>query len=101
VKSESATVEKLLSTLKAYSPQADESLLLRAFQFAEKAHTGQTRASGEDYITHPLEVAMILTETHMDVETLVAAVLHDVVERHRHQQQSNSRRVWRKRGPAG
>jgi GTP pyrophosphokinase len=80
VKTESATLEKLLSTLKAYSPQADESLLLRAFQFAEKAHTGQTRASGEDYITHPLEVAMILTETHMDIETLVAAVLHDVVE---------------------
>ncbi len=80
MKTESATLEKLLSTLKAYSPQADESLLLRAFQFAEKAHTGQTRASGEDYITHPLEVAMILTETHMDIETLVAAVLHDVVE---------------------
>lgn len=80
MKTESATLEKLLSALKAYSPQADESLLLRAFQFAEKAHTGQTRASGEDYITHPLEVAMILTETHMDVETLVAAVLHDVAE---------------------
>ena len=80
MKTESTSLEKLLSTLKAYSPQADESLLLRAFQFAERAHTGQTRASGEDYITHPLEVAMILTETHMDVETLVAAVLHDVVE---------------------
>ncbi len=74
------TPETLIAALKAYSPQADESLLLRAFEFAEKAHSGQIRASGEDYISHPLAVAMILTETHMDAESLVAAVLHDVVE---------------------
>lgn len=80
MKIESATLGKIIANLKLYSPQADESLLLRAFQFAETAHSGQTRASGEQYISHPLEVAMILTEIHMDIDTLVAAILHDVAE---------------------
>ena len=51
-----------------------------AFRFAEKAHAGQKRKSGEDYIFHPLEVAMYLTEYHADEDTIIAALLHDTVE---------------------
>lgn len=52
----------------------------RAYRFGERAHAGQTRKSGEPYIQHPLAVARILADMHMDHETLVAAMLHDVVE---------------------
>ncbi len=54
--------------------------LRRAFRFGADAHEGQTRKSGEPYIQHPLAVANILAEMHMDHETLVAAMLHDVIE---------------------
>lgn len=70
----------LVNKVKSYSPQADTDMLARAFEFAEAAHRGQVRESGEEYISHPLEVAFILTEIQMDVETLCAAMLHDVVE---------------------
>lgn len=59
---------------------SDRGMLKDAIDFAEKAHEGQARASGEPYIAHPLAVASILAEWHMDPETLVAALLHDVVE---------------------
>jgi GTP diphosphokinase / guanosine-3',5'-bis(diphosphate) 3'-diphosphatase len=52
----------------------------RAFVIAESAHRGQTRHSGEPYITHPVAVARILADMHMDAETLIAAVLHDTLE---------------------
>ncbi len=51
-----------------------------AYEFGATAHEGQTRASGEPYIQHPLEVACILADMHMDHETLIAAILHDVIE---------------------
>jgi len=70
----------LLTRVKLHSPQADVAVLKRAFDFAEEAHTGQRRESGEEYISHPLEVALILADIHMDMETLVAAILHDVAE---------------------
>jgi len=54
--------------------------LQKAYDFANKAHSGQTRMSGEAYITHPLSVAMILTDYQADEDSLVAALLHDVVE---------------------
>ncbi len=54
--------------------------LLKAYQYASDAHTGQYRKSGEPYIMHPVEVAIILSELNMDVDTLCAAVLHDAVE---------------------
>ncbi len=52
----------------------------RAYFFAKKAHALQSRASGEEYITHPVNVALILAEFHLDYQTLVASLLHDVVE---------------------
>jgi GTP pyrophosphokinase len=80
LKRETVDLQTLLTRLAAYQPQADTSLLTRAFEFARTAHVGQLRESGEEYITHPLGVALILTEIQMDVETLCAALLHDVVE---------------------
>ncbi len=54
--------------------------LKKAYNLAQKAHSGQNRASGEPYITHPLEVAYILADLELDCDTLVGAILHDVVE---------------------
>ena len=55
-------------------------LLRQAYSIAHQAHLGQKRLSGEDYIEHPLAVACILADMHMDCETIVAGLLHDVVE---------------------
>ena len=63
-----------------YFSEEDLETLRRAFDFANKAHGIQKRKSGEPYITHPIEVAIILAGLHMDVETLVGALLHDTVE---------------------
>ncbi len=52
----------------------------QAYEYALKAHTGQQRKSGEPFIVHPVETARILFEMEMDVESLIAALLHDVVE---------------------
>jgi GTP pyrophosphokinase len=72
-------LESLLLSLPEFS-FTDRSFVERAYRFAEQAHAGQVRKSGDPYITHPLEVACILAEMHMDAETLAAALLHDVVE---------------------
>ncbi|KJS02961.1 MAG: (p)ppGpp synthetase [Peptococcaceae bacterium BRH_c4a] len=74
------TLDDLVQKLIHYSPQADLALLRRAFSYAEEAHKGQKRISGEEYINHPLSVSMILAELEMDLETLIAGLLHDVVE---------------------
>ncbi|MCL6557334.1 MAG: bifunctional (p)ppGpp synthetase/guanosine-3',5'-bis(diphosphate) 3'-pyrophosphohydrolase [Firmicutes bacterium] len=74
------TLDDLVQNLIHYNPGADLSLLRRAYSFAEEAHRGQLRISGEEYITHPLLVAIILSELEMDMETLLAGLLHDVVE---------------------
>jgi len=74
------TIDELKARVKEYSPQADLDLLERAYQFGRSAHAGQQRMSGDDFIAHPLAVAGLLTELHMDVPTLAAALLHDVVE---------------------
>ncbi|MBO4365410.1 MAG: bifunctional (p)ppGpp synthetase/guanosine-3',5'-bis(diphosphate) 3'-pyrophosphohydrolase, partial [Eggerthellaceae bacterium] len=58
----------------------EKQMLTRAFEFAHEAHKGQCRKSGEPYISHPVEVAIILADLRMDVETLCAAILHDTVE---------------------
>src|ERR671910_525124 len=57
-----------------------EELLRRAFEFAERAHAGQTRRSGEEFIHHPLGVARICAELHLDEQTIAAALMHDVIE---------------------
>lgn len=62
------------------NPNFNIEKLEKAYALAEKAHIGQNRASGEPYITHPLEVAYILADLELDCDTLVGAILHDVVE---------------------
>lgn len=74
------TIQDLISKAKAYLPSLNEERVRRAFNFAEDAHRGQTRFSGEPYIVHPLNVADILLEFHPDEDTIIAALLHDVVE---------------------
>ena len=70
----------LLDRVREYLPQADTSNIVRAYRVAEFGHRGQTRRSGEPYITHPLAVAGILAELEMDVATICAGLMHDVVE---------------------
>ncbi len=74
-----AQINKLLKAL-SYLPAEDIDEIYQAYLLAEKAHEGQKRASGEPYITHPLSVAFILSEIHMDKQTIIAALLHDVIE---------------------
>ncbi|HYM99369.1 MAG TPA: HD domain-containing protein, partial [Aestuariivirgaceae bacterium] len=71
---------ELVEKVTAYDKDADETLLNRAYVYAMKAHGSQTRASGDPYFSHPLEVAAILTDLKLDDATIVAALLHDVVE---------------------
>lgn len=72
--------DKLIKTIRKYQPTADLSMVEKAFQIAEAAHGDQVRKSGEPYIIHPVQVAIILAEMEMDKETIIAAILHDVVE---------------------
>lgn len=72
--------EQLIDTIKRYHPSSDISLIEKAYSVAEKAHRGQKRKSGEPYIIHPICVAIILAELELDKETIVAGILHDVVE---------------------
>lgn len=71
---------QLTLLLKAYLSQEEIEQVWDAYRYSEKAHRGQIRKSGEPYITHPIAVACILAELHLDVPTLLAALLHDVVE---------------------
>ena len=71
---------ELIERVKKYHPSDDISLIKRAFLIAKEAHSQQFRKSGEPYIIHPLCVAMILAELELDKETIVAGILHDVVE---------------------
>jgi guanosine-3',5'-bis(diphosphate) 3'-pyrophosphohydrolase len=64
----------------AYLPEAQRPLLRRAWAVGAAAHAGQARRSGEPYITHPVAVATALAEQRVDVETLIAAILHDTLE---------------------
>lgn len=70
----------LLDRVREYMPQADTRTIVHAYRVAEYIHEGQTRAGGEPYITHPLAVAGILAELEMDVPTIAAGLMHDVVE---------------------
>src|SRR5215468_11121239 len=70
----------LVERVKKYNPTTDEDILNRAYVYAMKAHGEQKRASGAPYFSHPLEVAAILTDLKLDDATIVAALLHDVIE---------------------
>ena len=71
---------ELVETVRAYDPTADEAALDRAYVYAMKMHGTQTRASGDPYFSHPLEVAGILTRMKLDHGTIITALLHDVIE---------------------
>ena len=73
-------LEALIRTLRTHHPKADIPLIERAYQVAERAHEGQTRKSGEPYITHPLAVAQILADLGLGPKAIAAALLHDTVE---------------------
>ncbi len=68
------------ASLRSYLPEERVQDLQRAFHLGARAHVGQTRKSGEPYITHPLAVSQILADMRMDHETLIAALLHDTIE---------------------
>ena len=73
-------VDELIAEVEGYNPEVDKELLRHAFDVAERAHGGQVRRSGEEFIHHPLGVARICAELHLDEQTIAAALLHDVVE---------------------
>ncbi len=73
-------LDQILSELAGYFPSADLPLVRRAYQFAAQAHDGQTRKSGDPYVTHPLAVAQIIAELKLDVASVCAGLLHDCVE---------------------
>ena len=74
------TIKDIIQKILQENKQYDLSKIISAYEFAENAHKGQKRSSGQDYIIHPLTVAYILLEFSMDTDTICAALLHDVVE---------------------
>jgi len=74
------TIDAFAHDLNDYLGQAQVDLVRRAYFYAEQAHDGQVRRSGEAYVTHPLAVAEILRDMHMDHQSLISAMLHDVIE---------------------
>ena len=73
-------IEQLLDKASSYMKEQDLNRIREAYEFAEQAHHGQIRKSGEPYILHPVAVAEILVNMQMDVLSIIAALLHDVVE---------------------
>jgi len=73
-------LQTLIEEIPKYQPGADLDLIGRAYRFSEQSHQGQQRASGEPYLSHPLEVAGLLVNFKMDVTTVTAGLLHDVLE---------------------
>ena len=74
------SIDALADRLSGYLGDEQVNLVRRAYFYAEQAHDGQRRRSGEAYVTHPLAVASILADMHMDHQSLMAAMLHDVIE---------------------
>lgn len=77
---EKMTFERLIKSILSYNPKADVKLLEVAYQIANMAHEGQFRRSGEPFIIHPLWVAYILSELKLDTDTIIAGLLHDLLE---------------------
>ena len=74
------TLDDLCARIRVYFPNSDLSIIEKAYAVSEKAHTGQIRRSGEPYISHPLGVAAILADMHLDLPTIATGLLHDTVE---------------------
>lgn len=79
-KNNELTIDVLVEEIQTYLPNADTDLVRLAYDFADKAHKGQMRASGEPYITHPLHAAYYLAKLKLDLPTIIAGILHDVPE---------------------
>ena len=75
-----STIDDLLLQMRAYLPQVDLGLVRRAYEFASRAHEGQRRGTGEPYVQHPLETALLLADLQLDRATIAAGLLHDVPE---------------------
>src|SRR5688572_27969647 len=71
---------RLRESVQDYGDRLDLNLIARAYRYSERAHAGQKRASGEEYIAHCVDVAKIVTDLHLDTTSIVAALVHDVVE---------------------
>ena len=79
-KTPDALYQELIQSVQKYHPSDDISMIRKAYETASEAHKDQFRKSGEPYIIHPLNVAIILAELELDKETIIAGLLHDVVE---------------------
>jgi len=75
-----STIDDVIKAVLQYNPTADIEKIKKAYEFAKAAHQTQTRLSGEAYITHPVEIAFILAGLQMDTATILAGLLHDVIE---------------------
>src|SRR5688572_2557857 len=75
-----ATLESICSRISSYYPDAKLDVVKKAYAFAEEAHQGQLRSSGEPYIIHPADVAQSLADLRMDIPSIVVGLLHDTVE---------------------
>jgi len=73
-------IDDILEEIRSYHAEADLDAVRRAYVYSAKVHQGQTRLSGESIMTHPLEVAFILTRLRMDVPTIITGLLHDTLE---------------------
>ena len=76
----SKDLRRLIDTLQSYLPEKQITQVLKAYEFGAFAHAGQTRMSGEPYISHPVAVAQTLADIRLDGQAIVAAILHDVIE---------------------
>jgi GTP pyrophosphokinase len=73
-------ITDILDKIEEYNPDGDLDIIDRAYVYSARVHEGQVRLSGEPYLSHPLEVASILADMRLDVESIAAALLHDVIE---------------------
>src|SRR3954471_103670 len=75
-----ATLESISSKVASYYPEAKLDLIKKAYLFADEAHRGQLRSSGEPYMIHPTEVAQTLADLNLDIHSIATGLLHDTVE---------------------
>ncbi|MBC8590419.1 RelA/SpoT family protein [Wansuia hejianensis] len=73
-------LDEILNKVQQYNPEADFNLIKKAYKFGDRAHEGQLRNSGEKFFIHPCNVALILADLNMDTATIIAGLLHDVIE---------------------
>ena len=75
-----STIQDVIDEAKKHNKKSDDKLIMKAYEYANNAHNGQLRKSGEPYIIHPIEVAYIVASIQLDDYAICAALLHDVVE---------------------